>query len=187
MIDWLALAVSVPLLGCALAAAVPRRSSLIGVASGVLTAGTTVYTAFLVAHDGTLRSDLGDWEAPLGIALQADGLSAALLVMANLVAFGISTYALGYFAADSRRHFWPLWLLLWAALNGLFLAADLFNMYVTLELLGISAAALGALTGGREAVAANLRYLLVGLLGSMTYLLTRSGYGGSGRHTRCRI
>jgi formate hydrogenlyase subunit 3/multisubunit Na+/H+ antiporter MnhD subunit len=42
---------------------------------------------------------------------------------------------------------------------------------VTLELLGIAAAALGALTGKREAVAANLRYLLVGLLGSMTYLL----------------
>jgi multicomponent Na+:H+ antiporter subunit D len=56
-------------------------------------------------------------------------------------------------------------------LNGLFLAADLFNLYVTLELLGLSAAALGALTGTREAVAANLRYLLVGLLGSMTYLL----------------
>ncbi len=171
MIDWLALAVSIPLLGCALATVVPRQSSLIGVATAVLTAGTTVYTAVLVAHAGTLRSDLGDWQAPLGIALQADGLSAALLVMANLVALGISTYALDYFAADARRHFWPLWLLLWAALNGLFLAADLFNIYVTLELLGISAAALGALTGAREALAANVRYLLVGLLGSMTYLL----------------
>ena len=171
MIDWLALAVSIPLLGSALAAAVPSRSPLIGVTSAIFTAGTTVYAAVLVAHDGSLRSDLGDWGAPLGIALQADGLSAALLVMANLVALGISTYSLDYFSADARRHFWALWLLLWAALNGLFLAADLFNMYVTLELLGISAAALGALGGGREAVAANLRYLLVGLLGSMTYLL----------------
>jgi formate hydrogenlyase subunit 3/multisubunit Na+/H+ antiporter MnhD subunit len=40
-----------------------------------------------------------------------------------------------------------------------------------LELLGIAAAALGALTGNRDAVAANLRYLLVGLLGSISYLL----------------
>jgi multicomponent Na+:H+ antiporter subunit D len=61
--------------------------------------------------------------------------------------------------------------LLWAALNGLFLAGDLFNLYVMLELLGLAAAALGALTGSRDAVSANLRYLLVGLLGSMTYLL----------------
>ncbi len=181
MIDWLALAVSIPLLGSALVAALPSRSSPIGITTAVLTAATSVFTAVLVTQATSLRSDLGGWGAPLGIALQADGLSAALLCMANLVALGISTYALDYFSADLRRHFWPLWLLLWAALNGLFLAADLFNMYVTLELLGISAAALGALTGGREAMAANLRYLLVGLLGSMTYLLgVALAYAGLG-------
>jgi formate hydrogenlyase subunit 3/multisubunit Na+/H+ antiporter MnhD subunit len=88
------------------------------------------------------------------------------------VALGISVYASGYFRDPERmRAFWPLWLLLWAALNGLFLAGDLFNLYVMLELLGITAAALGALTGSREAVSANLRYLLVGLLGSISYLL----------------
>ncbi|ESQ14815.1 MAG: hypothetical protein N838_10590, partial [Thiohalocapsa sp. PB-PSB1] len=110
--------------------------------------------------------------APLGIALRADGLSAAMLIMVNLVALAISIYATGYFKSSQQKlHFWPLWFLLWTALNGLFLAADLFNLYVMLELLGIAAAALGALTGTRDAISANLRYLLVGLLGSMTYLL----------------
>jgi multicomponent Na+:H+ antiporter subunit D len=171
MIDWLALAVALPLLGAVGAVALPARAPAIGLAGAVLTTSAALSVGLLVAQGTALRSDLGGWGAPLGIALAADGLSAALLVMANLVALGISVYALDYFGADSRRHFWPLWLLLLAALNGLFLAADLFNLYVTLELLGISAAALGALTGRPEAVAANLRYLLVGLLGSMTYLL----------------
>jgi multicomponent Na+:H+ antiporter subunit D len=53
-----------------------------------------------------------------------------------------------------------------------------------LELLGLSAAALGALSGTREAAEANLRYLLVGLLGSMTYLLgvalLYTAYGSAG-------
>jgi formate hydrogenlyase subunit 3/multisubunit Na+/H+ antiporter MnhD subunit len=130
---------------------------------------------------GVLRSELGGWGVPLAIALEADGLSAALIGMSSLVALGVSVYAGGYFKApldspavkdDSpARHFWPLWLLLWSALNALFLSGDLFNLYVTLELLGLSAAALGALSGSREAVAANLRYLLVGLLGSLIYLL----------------
>jgi formate hydrogenlyase subunit 3/multisubunit Na+/H+ antiporter MnhD subunit len=171
MIDWLALAVAVPLLGSVIAAAWPARSPAVGLAAGGLTTVAAVVLGMLVAQGAEPRSDLGGWGAPLGIALEADGLSAALLVMANLVSLGISVYALGYFKDDTRRHFWPLWLLLWTALNGLFLAADLFNIYVTLELLGIAAAALGALTGKREAVEANLRYLLVGLLGSMTYLL----------------
>jgi len=171
MIDWLALTVALPLLGAVFAVVLPTRARGIGMAAALLTTAMALSVSVQVVQGITLRSDLGGWGAPLGIGLQADGLSAALLVMANLVALGISAYALDYFDAGSRRHFWPLWLLLWTALNGLFLAVDLFNIYVTLELLGISAAALGALTGRREAVAANLRYLLVGLLGSMTYLL----------------
>lgn len=171
MIDWLALSVAIPLLGSAVAVALPSRSNLVGLIFSIATTVSALTASALVAEVGTLRSELGGWGAPLGIALMADGLSAVLLAMANLVSLGISVYALGYFALDKRRHFWPLWLLLCTALNALFLAADLFNIYVTLELLGIAAAALGALGGGREAVAANLRYLLVGLFGSMTYLL----------------
>lgn len=50
------------------------------------------------------------------------------------------------------------------------LAGDLFNLYVTLELLGLAAAGLTALGGKRAALEAALRYLVVGLLGSMAYL-----------------
>ena len=61
------------------------------------------------------------------------------------------------------------------------LSGDLFNLYVTLELLGLSAVALAALGGKRAAVQAALRYLLVGLLGSMMFLagvsLVYAGYG----------
>ncbi len=62
-----------------------------------------------------------------------------------------------------------MWLSLWAALNALFLTDDIFNLYVTLELMGLAAVALVALE--THAVAAATRYLLVGLLGSMFYLL----------------
>jgi formate hydrogenlyase subunit 3/multisubunit Na+/H+ antiporter MnhD subunit len=122
-------------------------------------------------EQGPWRHSVGGWGAPLGIDLYLDGLSVLMMAMTAVVALGISVYSSAYFSDAAARHFWPLWLLLWSALNGIFLSADLFNLYVTLELLGLSAAALGALTGTREAVAANLRYLLVGLLGSMTYLL----------------
>jgi len=59
-------------------------------------------------------------------------------------------------------------MLLLSALNALFVAADAFNLYVTLELMGLSAVALIALE--KKAIAAALRYLFVGLLGSMFYL-----------------
>ncbi|NBC49281.1 MAG: oxidoreductase [Gammaproteobacteria bacterium] len=172
MADLLILPVLVPLLGGLLATALPVRSALVGTLAALATSLSGLSITLLVWLHGDLGTVLGGWGVPLGIGLSADGLSAALLAMASLVALAISIYAGSYFAGSAQaRHFWPLWLLLWSALNGVFLAADLFNLYVMLELLGLSAAALGALTGKREAIAANLRYLLVGLLGSLTYLL----------------
>jgi multicomponent Na+:H+ antiporter subunit D len=62
-------------------------------------------------------------------------------------------------------------LLLVAGLVGVAVARDVFTLYVFLEITGIAAYALVAVTGdGRGAVAA-LRYLLVGTIGATLYLL----------------
>jgi formate hydrogenlyase subunit 3/multisubunit Na+/H+ antiporter MnhD subunit len=170
--DLIVAAIMAPLLGALLSTAVPAWARGLGMTAGLVTTAAALGVTAGVFALGTVRVELGGWGVPLGIALEANGLSAALLAMANLVAAGTSIYATSYFGGSGKAvHFWPLWLLLWSSLNGLFLAADLFNLYVMLELLGLSAAALGALTGSRDAIAANLRYLLVGLLGSITYLL----------------
>lgn len=73
--------------------------------------------------------------------------------------------------ADLAEYFWPLWLFLWTGLNALFLSADIFNLYVTLELVGLSAVTLTALAGSQAALISSMRYLLVSLLGALCYLL----------------
>ncbi|MFW5967251.1 MAG: complex I subunit 5 family protein, partial [Persicimonas sp.] len=134
---------------------------------------------------GARRHELGGWGAPLGIELYADGLSVAMVATSCVVGLFVSLYARGYFTrplaafdsrreyfeqAHKRRYFWPLWLFLWASLHALFLSADLFNLYVTLELVGLAAVALVALEGS-EALSAAMRYLLMTLVASMSYLL----------------
>jgi formate hydrogenlyase subunit 3/multisubunit Na+/H+ antiporter MnhD subunit len=95
------------------------------------------------------------------------------MAMTAAVGVAVSVYAAAYFRDEhtERAFFWPLWLLLWTALNALFLSADLFNLYVTLELLGFAAASLTALGGSAAALAGAIRYLLVSVLGSLSYLL----------------
>jgi formate hydrogenlyase subunit 3/multisubunit Na+/H+ antiporter MnhD subunit len=159
-----------------------RRAAWIGLTASVGTLAAVVALAWQVAAEGSLMHALGGWDPGLGIALRADALAVALLLMSALVALGAGVYATGYFGdARVRARFWPLWLLLLAALHALLLSADLFNLYVTLELLGLSAVALAALGGSAEAVRAALRYLMVGLLGSMAFLagvaLIYAGYG----------
>jgi formate hydrogenlyase subunit 3/multisubunit Na+/H+ antiporter MnhD subunit len=66
--------------------------------------------------------------------------------------------------------FWPLMLLLWAALNAVFVSRDLFNLYVGLELLSLAAIGLVALSGKRAALEAAMRYMIFALTGSLLYL-----------------
>jgi multicomponent Na+:H+ antiporter subunit D len=126
---------------------------------------------------------VGNWKAPLGIALRIDGPSILMLLMTAVTGLGITLYARGYFAfrisvpkrigrhERQERFFWPLWMTLWASLNGLFLSADIFNLYITLELISVPAIALAALSGKPASQLAAFRYLLVSLLGSLSYLL----------------
>ncbi|MEZ5582716.1 MAG: hypothetical protein R3F37_08090 [Candidatus Competibacteraceae bacterium] len=116
---------------------------------------------------GPQRYAIGGWQAPLGIDLYADGLAMLMLWLTWGVGSLVSGYALVYFAPDGAKaeRFWPIWLLLWMALNALFLAADIFNLYVTLELLTLAAIPLAALTGEAEALRASMRYLLFALVG----------------------
>ena len=178
----LALSIAVPLAGALMAAAWPRRAQILGLAAALGATLASVFVLLTVVDEGQILHRLGGWEPGLGIALRADILSGALLALTALVSLAASLYATAYFAnSKAEAWFWPLWLLMWTALNALLLAADLFNLYVTLELLGLAAVSLTALGKGRAAVEAALRYLIVGLLGSMAYLagvaLLYAGYG----------
>lgn len=184
----------VPLAGAVAALLAGRRGAA---AAGLLTCALAVAAAFALAAavlaGGMQRVAVGGWAVPLGIELRADGLATAMLLMTAVIGAGIAVYAWRYFgaaahhaqhdphdlpagpsapaaAASTQWLFWPVWLLAWGALNALYLSGDLFNLYVTLELLGLAAVALVALAGAGAAAAA-LRYLLFALLGSMLYIL----------------
>ena len=184
----------VPLAGAVAALLAGRRGA---VAAGLLTSALGVPAALALAGavlaGGMQRVAVGGWAVPLGIELRADGLAAAMLLMTAVIGAGIAVYAWRYFGAAGHHDphdlaagppgpagkaapastqwlFWPVWLLAWGALNALYLSGDLFNLYVTLELLGLAAVALVALAGAGAAAAA-LRYLLLALLGSMLYIL----------------
>ena len=179
MLEWLAEApwmlwtIALPLIGALLAFLVPRRAMPIGLAMSFLITAAVLGVLLQVAFGGARLYRLGGWGAPLGIDLLADGLSVLMLAMTAVVGTAVSIYARVYLASspDKERRFWPLWMFLWAALNGLFQAGDILNLYVTLELLGLSAVALVALTGSGPALWGAMRYLLVSLLGSLAYLV----------------
>ncbi len=118
-----------------------------------------------------LGYQIGGWPTPLGINIGLSGFALLMIVLTAAFALILGIYSLSYFKGEKSFHFWPLWWLLISGLNAIFLSNDAFNIYVCLEIIGLSAAALVALEPNREALTAALRYLLVGLVGSLFYLL----------------
>jgi formate hydrogenlyase subunit 3/multisubunit Na+/H+ antiporter MnhD subunit len=150
----------------------PGRGARLAIAGIALQLWCALWLANVLPDHGVRSHAVGGWGAPLGIDLHADGLSVVMLLLAQVVALPLSLYARAYFRDDdAARYFWPLAGFLFAGLNALFLSADLFNLYVTLELVGLAAVGLVAAGGGAAQVAAALRYLFATLLGSGAYLL----------------
>jgi len=168
---WAVALILLPLTGAVCCFLLPRISRTLGLITSFANAVFVVGLGWQLLEHGSYRHEVGGWGAPLGIELYADGLSLLMLATTALVGFAISVYSTSYFKASLAVRFWPIWMCLLAALNALFLSADIFNLYVTLELLGLSAVALTALTGSKEALSGAMRYLLATLLASLAYLL----------------
>lgn len=125
---------------------------------------------------------LGNWPPPLGIAWHLDLPTLSMLGMTAIVAGAASLALLLDPSTSSDRHLWPLWWMMWGGLNALLLSQDLFNLYVTLELVTLAGVGLVARSPHDRFGEAALRYLMASLLASLLYLLgTALIYGQTGR------
>ncbi len=174
MADWLPVLVLLPLLWACLAFwSGPGQGAALALAGLTLQCLLAAGLAWELPARGAQFYPVGGWGAPLGIDLRFDGLAGLMVLLTQTVTLALAAYARAYFHThpEGGRYFWPLLGFLLAGMNALFLAADLFNIYVTLELLGLAAVGLVAVEGRVPALTAALRYLLITLLGSGLYLL----------------
>ena len=176
----LVLALMLPAVGVAAMFAVPMRApERIAWLIYPPTLAAVIAIAVEVGRSGeALSYTLGGWAPPLGLMLRADGASAVMMVMSAIILglVGISA-CMQFHTPDGVREarvpftFWALLLALWSALNLVFLAQDLFTLFVALELLTFAAVPLVCLNGKADTLQAALRYLLFALVGSVFYLL----------------
>ncbi|MFD1913054.1 complex I subunit 5 family protein [Halodurantibacterium flavum] len=160
---------ALPLMAAMAAVLWPRGGRGLALAASGVMLGLTVAVGATLTRPGAMA--VGGWEPPLGIALRLDGLAFAFLAFSAVVMAAVLSAAPWRDQGREGALFWPLALFLWAALNAIFLSADLFNLYVGLELLSLAAVALVALSGEAKAITAALRYLMQALMGSLLFLL----------------
>ena len=186
---WIVAPIVLPLLAGALALLVERRSPR---AAAAVSIGATLALAVIVVRLAVLADSgevgaylLGNWRAPFGIALALDRLAALMLVLTALVAVASVLYACGRGAHgrhDERGpHFHALFQFQLMGLNGAFLTADLFNLFVFFEVLLIASYGLLLYGAGPVRLRASVHYVVFNLTGSALFLLAVSTlYGLTG-------
>jgi formate hydrogenlyase subunit 3/multisubunit Na+/H+ antiporter MnhD subunit len=175
----LVLAIIVPVVGILLSLVLGRYVEWIALVTMPIGLGVAIAVCAVTWGSGhPLVYLVGGWTPPLGIALRADGISAAMMIVTAIVICATALFARGDFAQPRRSPeargplaFWTFLLAIWGALNAVVLGDDLFNLYVALELLTFAAVPLVCIKGYEETIQAALRYLLFALFGSVLYLL----------------
>ncbi|MGQ4274056.1 monovalent cation/H+ antiporter subunit D [Terrihabitans sp. B22-R8] len=123
---------------------------------------------------------LGDWPVEFGISLVADRLSSLMLLLTAILGCAALVFSLAHWHR-SGSYFHPLFQFLLMGLNGAFLTADLFNLFVFFEVLLAASYGLALHGSGQARVRAGLHYIAINLAASFVFLIGVSLiYGSAG-------
>lgn len=128
-----------------------------------------VTLAQLVVSGGRIRYFIGGWKPPQGIELVADELSAAVVLLIAVVSLAVLAFTRTQ--GPRRNSFYSAYLLLTGGLMGMALTGDMFNLFVFLEIVGLTTYALVAADQSGASAYASLKYLIVGTVGASLYLI----------------
>ncbi|MFD1646807.1 proton-conducting transporter transmembrane domain-containing protein [Haloarchaeobius litoreus] len=165
--------VVLPIVGAVLASVSswvhPRSGWPLAAATLAVQTVLALWVTALVLGRGRLDHAVGRVPPPFGIEFVADGVSTPFVVLVAGVSLALAAYT--RVAGPRSGPFYGLYLLLVAGLTGVCVTADVFTLYVFLEISGLAAYALVARAEGGPAALAALQYLLLGTVGATFYLL----------------
>ena len=140
----------------------------------VMTANIVVSIVILlrVQAEGILRLDFGGWEPPFGILFVADSFSMLLVVTTNIVTVACLIYAIFSVGKEYEyMFFYSFVLFLVGGVNASFLTGDLFNLFVSFEVMLLSSYALIAFGGKKIQLKKSIPYIAINVVSSWIFLV----------------
>ena len=124
-----------------------------------------------ISRNGIAVLYMGGWQAPYGIALVADHLSALMVLVGSVVYVAAAVYSRADIDADAvARGYYPLLNVLAGGISGAFLTGDLFNMYVWFEVMLMASFALLVLGRTRAQLDGGVKYVVINLISTLLFL-----------------
>jgi len=125
---------------------------------------------------------VGKWAIPLGINMVLDGLSSLLLLAIGVVSASAMLFSARYMEQyTAKAKYLSLFMLMVAAMNGLVLSGDIFNLFVFLEIASLTSYSLVGFGCEHEELEASFKYMVLGSIGSSFVLFAIAlVYGNTG-------
>ncbi|WP_181309780.1 Na+/H+ antiporter subunit D [Nocardioides campestrisoli] len=190
------LPVLLPLLGAGISLVITHRPRLQRWLSlVVLLANAAIAAVLLVEADrsGPQVMWMGEWPETIGIVLVADRLAALMVLVSSLVTLAVLGYSVGQGMVEDEESaplsvYHPTFLVLVAGVANAFLAGDLFNLFVSFEMLLFASYVLLTLGGTGPRIRAGTIYVLVALLSSSLFLISLAAtYAATGTLTLAHL
>lgn len=140
--------------------------------TGLLLSCYLLISNYKALLNGKLAIDyyLGGWSPSLGIILVLDNLGLVFSTAISFSMFLLIFYSIGFIGHHEGKYYVLLFLIL-GAMQGVVLTGDIFNLYVFVELITITSAALVAFKRNREGTEAALKYIIYGIIGGLFFLI----------------
>jgi len=126
-----------------------------------------------VHEHGFINEVIAGWHAPWGINLLLTPFTAFLATMVSVLGFAIWLYGFRFkrtLKGGVVKYYEILQMMMIAGSIGVIITGDIFNMFVFIEIVGITAYSLTAFYRERDGAEAGFKYLFIGSLAS-TFLL----------------
>jgi len=112
---------------------------------------------------------IGNWGL-LGINLMVDPFSSMFLLIIAILFISVIVFSMKYIKMNKHKYFIFTYLMI-AGIAGMVLTADLFNLYVFLEVSSMSSYALSAFKKTDKGIEGTFKYLIMSTFGSFFILL----------------
>lgn len=128
--------------------------------------------ARFVYQNGIQTMDVSNWDAPYGITLVSDMLSALLVLTTSIIAFASLIYSFKSIGEEREKFFYyPVVNFLLVGVYGAFTTGDVFNLFVFFEVMLMSSYVLLVLGGTKIQLRESIKYLLVNIISSSLFVI----------------
>ncbi len=159
----------VPLLSGIILFIYPHYQRLLSIAALAVSGIISLYLAYYSAVNGMLVINFGGWKAPYSIQFAGDALSLSLSSVSLLVTSLVLLY--GYHRPLREDVKFPFILFLLVGVNGSFLTADIFNLFVQFEVTLLASFVLLAIGNRTAQLKASIPYVVINIVGSWLFLI----------------